>query len=80
MRTYHHDKLPPVFHDLLVPGKKVRSYNTRPKKSYSLPKAGKNFGIFNVRYQGPKIWNSFCENDKKLSVSYLKTELKLGYI
>ena len=43
-------------------------YNTRlaSKQSYSLPKTRTNFGIFNIRYQGPKIWNSLDETDKKL--------------
>ncbi len=79
--SYHHDKLPPVFHDLFVPVKKIHSYtyiyNTRlaSKESYSLPKTRTNFGIFNIRYQGPKIWNSLGEDHKKLSVSQLKTKL-----
>ena len=82
MHTYRHDKLPPVFHDLFVPVKKIHSYNTRlsSKESYSLPKTRTNFGILIIRYQGPKIWNSLCEDDKKLSVSQLKTKLKLQYI
>jgi hypothetical protein len=81
MHTYHHDKLPPVFHDLFVPVKKIHSYNMRlaSKESYSLPKTRTNFGIFNIRYQGPKIWNSLGKDDK-LSISQLKTKLKLWHI
>ena len=47
-------------------------YNTRlaSKKSYSLPKTRTNFIIFNIRYQGPKIWNSLDESDKKLLKSH----------
>ena len=38
--------MPPVFHDLFVPVKKIHSYNTRlaSKESYSLPKTRTNFG------------------------------------
>ena len=36
--------------------------------------------FLNTRYEGPTIWNLLCEDDKILSVSQLKTKLKLRYI
>ena len=41
------------------------------KTSYSLPKVKTNYGQFNIRYNGPKIWN---ESIKSLSFSNLKTK------
>ena len=74
---YHHDKLSPIFHELFVP---VNKNITIIQNSYLLQKTRTNFGIFNIRYEGPKIWNLLCEDDKMLSLSQLKTKLKLRYI
>ena len=38
----------------------------------------KKFGTFNIKYEGPKIWNSLSEDDKKLSVSELKNYCKIA--
>ena len=32
-----------------------------------IPKTRTNFGIFSIRYQGPKTWNSLDESDKKIT-------------
>ena len=45
-----------------------------------LPKTRTNFGIFNIRYQGPKIWNSLDVSDKKLLGFQLKKKLKIHFI
>jgi hypothetical protein len=39
---------------------RVHQYNTRLacKKSYYLPKIRTNYGKFNIRFVGVKIWNS----------------------
>ena len=31
---------------------------------YTLLKVGTNYGIFNIRFKGPKVWNSISENLK----------------
>jgi hypothetical protein len=38
-------------------------YNTRlaSKSSYSTPKIRTNYGIFKLRYEGTKVWNSLDE-------------------
>jgi hypothetical protein len=50
----------------------IHNYNARStaNQSYYLPKARTNYGKFNIRFQGPKVWNSFGLDFK--SVSYMK--------
>ena len=48
--------------------------------SYSLPKARTNYGIFNIRFQGVKVWNSVDESTKLLSPPQFKKKLKLDFI
>ena len=64
--------MPSVFNHYFTTVNEIHAYNTRlaSKQSYSLPKTRTNFGIFNIRYQGPKIWNSLDESDKKLLKSH----------
>ena len=65
-----------------TPINKVHKYNTRlsSKMSYSLPKARTNYGIFNIRFQGVKVWNSLDESTKLLSPPQFKKKLKLDFI
>ena len=45
---------------------------------YTLLKVGTNYGIFNIRFKGPKVWNSISENLKAsdFSISNFKGEVK----
>ena len=56
----------------------IHSYNTRlaAKQSYYLPKARTNYGIFNIRFQGPSVWNSIDEDIKSSSLSLFKKKMK----
>ena len=38
-----------------------------------------NFGIFNVNFQGPKVWNSIEDNTKLLSLSKFTKKMKPGF-
>ncbi len=53
--------------------KETHSYNTRfsSRMTYALPKTRTNYGIFNIRYQGAKIWTlSFCHlNNLRKSIN-----------
>ena len=47
----------------------VHNYNTRAaaNQSYYLPKARTNnyfYGLLNIRFQGPKVWNSIAKEMK----------------
>ena len=68
MYKFYNHQLPSVFKDLFIAVDKIHRYNTRLacKETYYLPKPRPNYGIFNIRFQGPKIWNSIEENVKTL--------------
>jgi hypothetical protein len=82
MHKFHNNNLPTVFNNLFTPVNQTHNYNTRlaSKSSYSIPKTRTNYGIFNLRYQGAKVWNSLDETKKALSLSSLKKNLKANFI
>ena len=65
-----------------MPVNQVHSYNTRlsSSQSYALSKPRTNYGIYNIRFQGPKIWNSIDIKIKTSSLAVLKKNLKSLYI
>ena len=56
----------------------VHNYNTRlaSRSSYSLPCIRTNYGKFNIRYSGTKVWNDIDDETKKLKPSHFKKKLK----
>lgn len=68
---YHNKLLPLVFVSFFTKITQIHSHNTRlaAKQSYYLPKARTNYGIFNVRFQGPSVWNSIDQDIKSSSLS-----------
>ena len=78
MFKFHNQLLPPVFNDLLISVNRIHNYNTRhaAKQSYYLPKARTNYEIFNIRFQGPRVWNSIEEQIKSSSLKLFKEKLK----
>ena len=73
--------MPSAFNHYFTTVNEIHAYNTRlaSKQSYSSPKTRNNFGIFSIRYQGHKIWNSLDESDKKLVDFQLKKKLKIHF-
>ena len=57
---------------------KRHNYNTRCALNMfcTLPKARTNYGILNIRFKGPKVWNSIRENLRTLSISNFKKSVK----
>ena len=55
-----------------------RNYNTRlaSRSSYSLPHIRTNYGKFNIRYPGVKVWNEIDDETKKLKPAYFRKKLK----
>ena len=47
---------------------------------YTLPKVRTNYGIFNIRFKGPKVWNSITENLKTFSISNFKESVKSNLV
>ena len=60
----------------------IHNYNTRlpSKQSYYLPKTKTNYGIFNIRFQGPSIWNPIDGDIKSSSLSLFKKKMKQQFI
>ena len=52
----------------------MHKYNTllSAKQSCYIPKARTNYGIFNIRFHGPKVWNDIDEQLKASSLPLLK--------
>ena len=60
----------------------IHNYNTRlaAKQSYYLPFVRTNYGKFNIRFQGPSIWNSIDDDIKLLSISMFKKKMQVQYL
>ena len=73
---------PSVFNSFFTKTSQIHTYNTRlgAKQSYYLPKARTNYGIFNIRFQGPSVWNSIDEDIKLSSLSLFKKKMKQHFI
>ena len=56
MMKIHNQLLPLIFNTLFTPVNRVHSHNTRSatKQSYYLLKVRTNYGLFNIRFQGPE--------------------------
>ena len=74
MYKFHNSLLPSVFISFFKRVNKVHNYNTRlsSKLSYTLLKVRTNYGSFNIRFQGPKMWNSIHDNTKLPALSKFK--------
>lgn len=70
MHKFHNRRLPVTFDTFFTQVNKRHNYNTRSASnmSYTLSKVKTNYGIFNIRFKGPKVWNSITENLKTLSI------------
>ena len=57
-------------------------YNTRlaAKQSYYLPFVRTNYGKFNIRFQGPSIWNCIDKDIKLSSKAVFKKKIQAQYL
>ena len=80
--TFNNSLLPSAFDAFFSKVSKIPHYNTRSaaKQLYYLPRARTNHGKFNIRFQGPKIWNSIDDKITAVSLSQFKSKLKQHYI
>ena len=78
MYDYYSNRLPLIFNDFFKSINKVHQYQTRlaNKISYYLPKARTNYGKFNIRFFGAKVWNSIEDSLKSESRTCFKNLLK----
>ena len=70
------------FNDFFKTINKAHRYETilTSKKSYYLPKLRTNYGKFNIRFSGAKIWNYVPEDLKPKNRSCFKKFLKESVI
>ena len=69
MHDYHSGNLPSSFKSFFfIKVNQRHSYNTRlaSKMSFSLPQVRTNYGKFNIRFTGVKVWNSVDDKLKTL--------------
>ena len=78
MYKFYNRHLPSVFDTFFTQVNKRHNYSTRSasKMFYTLPKVRTNYGKFNIRFKGPKVWNSISENYKTFSLSKFKESVK----
>ena len=78
MYDYYSNRLPLIFNDFFKSINKVHQYQTRlaNKISYYLPKARTNYGKFNIRFFGAKVWNSIEDSLKSESRTCFKNVIK----
>ena len=79
MYKFHNNLLPPVFDPYFNSVRMLHNYNTRlsSKMVYVIPKVRKNYGTFNIRFQGAKVWNDISDDLKLLPLKTFKKNLKL---
>lgn len=72
MHKFHNNLLPMAFDNFVIPVNIASNCSARlaVKQSFSLPKVRTNYGIFNIRFQGAKIWNSLDDTLKHLPFSH----------
>ena len=82
MFKFHKILLPTVFDTYFRPISTIHNYRTRPssKDAFSLPRVRTNYGIFNIRFSGVKVWNALEPDIKLLSMSAFKARLKSSLI
>ena len=80
MHKFYNKLLPSYFDSFFNPvlGNHNYMYNTQSaaNQSYYLPRARTNYGIFNIRFRGPKVWNSLGKAIKSTPFGDLKKQLK----
>ena len=78
MYDYDSKNLPSSFDSYFLQVSQIHGYNTRlaSKNSFSLTKIKTNYGKFNIKFCGTKIWNSINESTKKLSRLKFKEMLR----
>ena len=71
-------KLPNAFKDLFKKVRNRHAYNTRlaSRQSYSLPSVRTNYGKFNLRFIGAKIWNTISDDKKRMPKHSFKEAIK----
>ena len=78
MHQYNKGTLPENFNNFFTSVRSKHQYSTQlvSKSTFSVPSARTNYGIFTIKFQGPKVWNNIDESLKSLSYSNFKLKVK----
>ena len=78
MHDYHSGNLPSSFNSFFIKVNQRHSFYTRlaSKMSFSLTQDWTNYGKYNIRFTGVKVWNSTDDKLKILKKSAFKKKLK----
>ena len=76
------DTIQPYTSLFFTPVRSKHQYQTRLacKSTFSLPTTRTNYGIFNIRFYGSKVWNSIDEPLKSMTANQFKLNLKKQFI
>ena len=83
MHQFNTGKLPKIFDSLFVKWISCKhNVNTRFafRSTFYLPKIRTNYGKFNIRFNGPKLWNELDERFKCRTSNQFKTELTSHFV
>ena len=77
-----HNLLPLVLDSYFLPSKKVHHYNTRlySGHAYAILNVRTNYGLFNIKFAGAKVWNSLDAELKPLSIKAFKARVKEKFV
>ena len=69
MYDYYNGLLPETFNAFFIYVNEKHNYATRlaSRLSYSVPLIRTNYGRFNIRYTGAKLWNEIDDTMKKMN-------------
>ena len=78
MYDFYTAKFPNAFEDLFKKISNRHAYNTSlaSRQSYSLPSVRTNYGKFNLRFIGAKIWNTISDDKKRMPKHSFKEAIK----
>ena len=82
MYKFHNQLLPTAFYSFFTKVTNIHKYNTRlaAKQSYYLLFVRTNYGKFNIRFQGPSIWNCIDKDIKLSSKAMFKKKIQAQYL
>ena len=82
MLQFNTGKLPKIFDSFFVKASRKHNVNTRfaSRSTFYLPKIRTIYGKFNIRFNGPKLWNELDERFKCVTSIQFKKALTSLFI
>ena len=82
MHQFFNGKLPKIFDSIFIKTSDTHNVNTRfaTRSTFYVPKIRTKYGKFNIRYNGPILWNETDDRFKILTPYSFNRELSLHFI